>query len=1574
VSPFFGSFVRSFVRRCVRAHARGNARTRRTSLPFVLVALGAAGFASPAASSSGAHGVRPPQARTARVTRAAAGETADLPGVTLTHGGRPIAPALGQGSPQGAKGGAGAEPDPAGVAVPRRFTENSRTWESDGLVTTRIFSAPVNFKGPGGGWQPIENQLVAVGSAFENRANRYRVRLPRDLSTGPVRVSIGSAWVTFALVGGRGHAVVKGNTATYPSVLPGVTLSYAAENAAVKEALVLSNRRAPSRFTFALRANRGLRLRYRGKQLELQNRAGKTVLKLGEPFAYTKKGSKTGAGHRVHVRLKKVHGGWRLTLSLDRRWLRRAFRRHQQVVIDPSLNANFNQDCMNQSNTPTTNYCSSNLDQVGWDGTADHHAFVQFYVPSILPPDSKILNAKLGMYLSAETTTNVKSVSAQRVTHSWTQSVNWNTYNGTNNWTTAGGDANTDLQAINPSVGGSTGWYYWYPTQLVQGWEDGTQPNYGFMLTDTTFHGTNNGLKFYSSLGPSANVPYLQITYEPRGIGEGSQFTLLHTSLTDTTDMAVNVASGDLRIVNRDLQTQGTGLPFVEQRTWDNLLMDANSFYRWSSSMWPILRVFGNGDVGFNLPDGSWEPFFKQSDGSYVAPIGFDMTLCKIGLSGCSGNTTKDAQAYTGATPSYVLTNNADGATIDFDNNGSPLSFADRHGNAIVAQQSAGLINHYLDTQGRQIAQTYATTANYIGGLSDWTGRGTSYTYNTADSNKLTSFTDANGKTTTYAWGSGWGGDLLQITDPNGQITKMTYDSNHRVTSVTRVTNNTTLTGPTTTYGYYSGTDTTHGHTCSVTSQTKKTTVTDDNGHVTTYCSNILDEVFETWDPLGNKEGSQYSPSGKLASYSDPTLAGSSAHSIDLTYATGAPDNLTSETESGGTSASPTSLTTQYVYTGAPGGSGPGGNNPRDPWEAIDPQGVTTGFAYNSTRDMIEQGPFNASGFTTGATKTSYNSNGTIASTTNGNGTSSSGYTTTYSYNPTGTSQLASVTPPNITALGAMSYTEDTLGRVKTISDGNGNTQTYTYDPLDRITNVKYQNGSSTNNVGYIYDDDGNVTQRTDDVNGSTTYTYDKLNRPTQEQFPGGVTNSYTYDGTDNLTSFTDDAGTYTYTYRANDELQSITQPGISTPITWQPFDYTNNKQEVDYPNGVVAVMTYDLDGRVVEIKATKASAVLQDLQYSYDSGSNHYTKLQKVTDALTGNYTTYTYGDSLGRLTQAQTKNSGGTVLDTQTYSYDGAGNMAAHNGNSYTYNADNQRTGTGSSSDSNGNVTATAGGPSATYNSRNQTSSVTPFGGSATSLGFLGSGQDELMSDATQGLHYSSLGLSWMYDGSSHYYYTRTPSGDVVGMLKKTGSTTTARYPLVDTRGSIVGQTDSAGAVARSYSYDPYGNRTITGGTAFDDTLGYLGEPHTSSGLVHLGSRLYDASTGRFTQMDPDGNDVAALVVCARGALSQDYSYAGDDPINYADPSGRAFWKKVLRFVRVLRPVYTVVRFVQCSVYYQRVAHRVCGHYGAWSKGRAVCSIRTEVTSYTSCYTAWVRRVHWVYVMSGEYAWIRS
>jgi RHS repeat-associated protein len=55
-------------------------------------------------------------------------------------------------------------------------------------------------------------------------------------------------------------------------------------------------------------------------------------------------------------------------------------------------------------------------------------------------------------------------------------------------------------------------------------------------------------------------------------------------------------------------------------------------------------------------------------------------------------------------------------------------------------------------------------------------------------------------------------------------------------------------------------------------------------------------------------------------------------------------------------------------------------------------------------------------------------------------------------------------------------------------------------------------------------------------------------------------------------------------------------------------------------------------------------------------------------------------------------------------------------------------------------------------------------------------------------------------------------------------------------------------------------------------------------STGLYKFGIRYYDATTGRWTQRDPVGGSLLEMVKV------NPYVYAGDNPVNLVDPSGRA------------------------------------------------------------------------------------
>jgi len=191
----------------------------------------------------------------------------------------------------------------------------------------------------------------------------------------------------------------------------------------------------------------------------------------------------------------------------------------------------------------------------------------------------------------------------------------------------------------------------------------------------------------------------------------------------------------------------------------------------------------------------------------------------------------------------------------------------------------------------------------------------------------------------------------------------------------------------------------------------------------------------------------------------------------------------------------------------------------------------------------------------------------------------------------------------------------------------------------------------------------------------------------------------------------------------------------------------------------------------------------------------------------------------------------------------------------------------------DGNGNETSNSAGRQWSYNAKDQATSVTPPGGSAIPMSYTGTGQFKRVSAGSKSYTTSGLGLI-REDGTS---YVRDDSGKLLSMRTGTGS----YYYLFDGLGSVAALTDNAGNVVATYNYEPFGKLSSTTGTIANPYrwLGGLGVYHdTSTGLYKMGTRYYDPSLGRFTQVDP-----------IAGGSANAYDYARQDPINNVDPSGQ-------------------------------------------------------------------------------------
>jgi len=243
--------------------------------------------------------------------------------------------------------------------------------------------------------------------------------------------------------------------------------------------------------------------------------------------------------------------------------------------------------------------------------------------------------------------------------------------------------------------------------------------------------------------------------------------------------------------------------------------------------------------------------------------------------------------------------------------------------------------------------------------------------------------------------------------------------------------------------------------------------------------------------------------------------------------------------------------------------------------------------------------------------------------------------------------------------------------------------------------------------------------------------------------------------------------------------------------------------------------------------------------------------------------------------------------------YGLDPVGNRESENSSlsgvpsgSFGYNADDEVS--TESYDQNGNTLAT-GGKTFAYNSQNQLVSM----GSTVGLVYDGDGNrvSKTVSGATTRYLVDDLNptgypqvVEELTNGATSRTYTYGLQR--ISQYQQVNGAWTPSFYQYDGGGNVRQLTNIAGAVTDRYEYDAFGNEfTVSGGSNTPNEMMYRGEQFdTDLGLYYLRARYYNPLTGRFLSRDPeDGKPIEPKTL-------HKYLYAGGDPVDAIDPTGRA------------------------------------------------------------------------------------
>jgi len=432
-------------------------------------------------------------------------------------------------------------------------------------------------------------------------------------------------------------------------------------------------------------------------------------------------------------------------------------------------------------------------------------------------------------------------------------------------------------------------------------------------------------------------------------------------------------------------------------------------------------------------------------------------------------------------------------------------------------------------------------------------------------------------------------------------------------------------------------------------------------------------------------------------------------------------------------------------------------------------------------------------------------------------------------------------------------YNFDSLGRLLTIADRNGNLTTLTYTGT-LLTMVSAPDGRD---LVFSYNTDSRLSQVTDPLGRTIDLNYDLAGNLVSVVDVADAETTYTYDTNHRLLTATD-ANLHTFVQNTyNSDGRVIEQRDAANNLTRFFYDVANQRTTVTDPLGHATIYQYDTSLRLINV----TDALNHTESYTYDADNN------RLTDTDRNNHTTtYTY-DERGNVLTATNALNGVTA-----YTYDSRNNVLTvtdpnNHTTTYTYNSAGNR------------LTAT--------DALTHTTSYTYYT-TADRLGLLRTITDPLNHTTTY--NYNTQGdLTSITDALGHTQsYTYDLGGRRLSYTDARSHTWTYTY---DNLNRLLTETDPRSGVT-TYTYDLVGNLVAQEDPNHKVTAYIYSEKDQLTSVIdpagYITSYTYDAVNNKLTETDGNlhtttyGYDAANRLVSVTNPLNQTITYGYDNAGN--------------------------------------------------------------------------------------------